>query len=367
MEKQEIYLEPGRRRYLFALDIPVSVSKVEAQISGNGVIVYNGRNDGRRLQYTAASIPSSVMPMYSADFSKRRYLALPVDYIPKLEEEVEKITEGLDISQKISAISNYLSSPNFEYSITEISNTPNALEHFLLVNKKGNCEFFASAMGVMLRMAGIPSRLVGGYKGGIYNEAGGYYAVFEESAHVWVELWDEESVSWVRYDPTPYSLSDGSGLNYGFWEAYLDLLDYQWTKFVLNYNIEIQSDVMSSVRNIISNPGALDFGETLALDHLPLAAGLFVAIILGVYFIRKAMKENMGEALPRKFISIMKRKGYDKHKSEGLREFSSRLPERERIKAMAFVERFEAFYYKEKEFDETTVGILKESLKSLSK
>ncbi|MCL1941582.1 MAG: DUF3488 and transglutaminase-like domain-containing protein [Synergistaceae bacterium] len=364
--RQEVYLEPGRRRYLFAMDTPVSVSNVQAQINANGIIIYNGINDGRRLQYSAVSVSSAAMRMDSTNFNKRRYLALPPDFIPRLKFEVERITEGLGHAQKISAILNYLSPPNYEYALTDMPNTPNALEHFLFVSKKGNCEFFASAMGVMLRMAGIPARLVGGYKGGMYNDAGGYYAVFEEYAHVWVESWDEERFSWMRHDPTPYSPFDGSDLeNYGFWEAYLDLLDYQWIKFVLNYNLELQGEVFSSVRNIINNPGSLDFSG-FAIERLPLAAGVIVAIILGLYFIRRTMKRNAGETLARKFISIMKRKGFDKHKSEGLREFSSRLPEREKIKAMAFVERFEVFYYKEKEFDKAAVGILKERLKRIA-
>jgi transglutaminase-like putative cysteine protease len=364
--KQEIYLEPGRRRYLFALDIPVSVLKVDAQISGNGVIVYNGRNDGRRLQYAAVSAPSNTLTIANANFRRRRYLELPPDFIPKLRDEVIRITEGLDQSEKITAILNYLSPPNYEYSLTEISDVPNALEHFMFVNKKGNCEFFASAMGVMLRMAGIPSRLVGGYKGGMYNEAGGYYAVFEESAHVWVELWDQKNTSWIRYDPTPYSDSVGWSLDdYGFFEAYLDLLDYQWTKFVLNYNLEIQVEVMQSIKEIISKPSISDFDEFF--EHLPLVFGVAVLIIALVYFAGKVTTKDKSKALVHNFIRIMKRKGFNKHKSEGLQEFSDRLPINERIKVMPFVERFEDYYYNEKEFDEKTVKFLKETLMTLKK
>jgi hypothetical protein len=63
----------------------------------------------------------------------------------------------------------------------------------------------------------------------------------------------------------------------------------------------------------------------------------------------------------------MKRKGFHKHKSEGFREFLSRLPERERIKALPFVECFEERYYNDKEFDKATIQTLKESLKLLNK
>ncbi|MCL2768134.1 MAG: DUF3488 and transglutaminase-like domain-containing protein, partial [Synergistaceae bacterium] len=362
--EQEIYIEPGRHRYLFALDTPVSVSRVEARVTENGVIIYDGRNDGRRFQYTAISMPPGVLRMDSANLRRSRYLSLPNYFIPELRDEVERITGGLDHFQKISAILNYLSEPNYEYSLTDLPTAPNALSHFIFVSKKGNCEFFASAMGVMLRMAGIPSRLVGGYRGGVYNDAGGYYSVYEESAHVWVELWDEVNTSWVRYDPTPYSIAFGSGSDvFGFWEAYLDLLDYQWSKFVMNYDLEIQRELIVSVRNIISNPGAYDYASFF--QHLPLILGITGLIIISIYFLRKIEKRNDGEALLHKFILAMKRKGFHKHRSEGLREFSNHLPENERIKAMPFIERFEEHYYKEKEFDKTAVKALKENLKNM--
>ena len=363
--RQEIFLEPGRRRYLFALDVPFAVSNVAAQVTGNGEIVYIGRNDGRRLQYTATSAISNAMRVENENFRRGRYLKLPADYIPELRREVERITGGLDNPQKISAILNYLSPPNYEYSLTEMSDTLNALEHFIFINKKGNCEYFASAMGVMLRMAGIPSRLVGGYRGGIYNDTGGYYSVLEENAHAWVELWDERSSSWVRYEPTPPSPLAGSGLEiYSFFEAYLDLLDYHWTKFVLNYNLEIQGEVVQSIKSIISNPRAIDFDSFF--EHLPLISGVIALVFITVYFLRRVMLRDMSKALLNNFIRIMSRKGYYIHKSEGLREFSNRLPEHESTKAMPFINRFEEHYYKDIEFDEMTVKTLKNNLKELN-
>ncbi|MCL2146598.1 MAG: DUF3488 and transglutaminase-like domain-containing protein [Synergistaceae bacterium] len=362
--KQEIYLEPGRRRYLFALDIPVMVNNVNAEISANGIIVYRGRNDGRRLQYSAVSSPANSLTISGSNFRRRRNLELPQGFIPRLWGEVARITEGLNQSEKISAILYYLSPPNFEYSLTDLSDDNDALEHFIFENKKGSCEFFASAMGVMLRMADIPSRLVGGYKGGMYNEAGGYYAVFEESAHVWVELWDQERSSWLRYDPTPPSnLVDWDMDDYGFFEAYLDLLDYHWTKFVLNYNLELQVEIMQAIKDIVRNPNISSFDEFF--KTLPIVFGVVVLIIIGAFIIWKVISEDKSKALVHSFVRIMKRKGFTKHKSEGLHEFSDRLPRHEQIKIMPFIECFEEYYYKEKEFDEVTVKLLKEKLRIL--
>ena len=365
MVKQEIYLEPGRHRYLFALDVPVEIVNANASLNANGVIFHRRQNANTRLQYSVVSAPANTIIVNSEDlFRRRSYLELPKNYIPRLRDETERITKGLNRSEKISAILNYLSPPNYEYSLTGLSDVDNALEHFLFVNKKGHCEFFASAMGVMLRMAGIPSRIVGGYKGGTYNEAGGYYSVFEASAHVWVEIWDPESTSWVRYDPTPYSPDGDWSLDYGFFEAFFDLMDYQWTKFVLNYDMGVQRDILQSMRNIITEIANLDVSSVY---FLIIFGVIVVAIILGIYFVYKIVTANKSRVLLHNFILIMKRKGFSKHKSEGLREFSARLPSHEKIKAMPFIERFEEYYYKEKEFDKLTVKFLKESLRTLKK
>ncbi|GEM_PF-2794994 len=78
------------------------------------------------------------------------------------------------------------------------------LDEFLFRRRAGHCELFASALAVMLRSRGIPSRLVGGFHGGAFRTFRGrrYIAVRESDAHAWVEAWFDD-VGWVRLDPTP--------------------------------------------------------------------------------------------------------------------------------------------------------------------
>ena len=75
------------------------------------------------------------------------------------------------------------------------------VDGFLFGKKRGYCEYFASSFAVLLRLAGVPARLVGGYYGGEYNELGGYYLVTQDDAHVWVEAL--AGGRWVRIDPEP--------------------------------------------------------------------------------------------------------------------------------------------------------------------
>ncbi len=75
------------------------------------------------------------------------------------------------------------------------------LEEFLFVSKRGHCEFFASAMAVMLRSIGIPSRVVNGYLAQSYNPVTGFYEVRAFDGHAWVEGY-VDGIGWMTFEPT---------------------------------------------------------------------------------------------------------------------------------------------------------------------
>ncbi len=78
------------------------------------------------------------------------------------------------------------------------------VEAFLFDAKVGNCELYASAYCLMLRAVGIPARIVQGYKGVDYNEAGDYHQVRALHAHAWVEAYMGSGEDrWLTLDPTP--------------------------------------------------------------------------------------------------------------------------------------------------------------------
>ena len=93
----------------------------------------------------------------------------------------------------------------------------------------GYCEHYASSFTVMMRMAGIPARVVTGYQGGWYNSIGDYLLVRQSDAHAWSEVWFPGS-GWTRVDPTaavsPARVSRGS---LGALSAPRYLLDYNWS------------------------------------------------------------------------------------------------------------------------------------------
>lgn len=119
---------------------------------------------------------------------------------------------------------NFLKRPDFKYTrdLGSIKRTPGTdpIVDFVLNHKSGHCEYFATALALMLRSQGIPCRIVTGYYGGDYNALGGFYLVKEKHAHVWVEAYlrpedcdqdmrdtgqASELGAWLRLDPTPGS------------------------------------------------------------------------------------------------------------------------------------------------------------------
>ena len=103
-----------------------------------------------------------------------------------------------------SAIEAYLRD-NFTYTLT--ARTPagrDPIDYFLFGSKQGYCEFFASAMGDMLRSLGIPTRLVNGFGPGQFDQASQSYVVRGEDAHTWVESYFP-TYGWIPFEPTPSS------------------------------------------------------------------------------------------------------------------------------------------------------------------
>lgn len=106
----------------------------------------------------------------------------------------------------IRAIEGYLQS-EFEYTL-DLSAAPSdqdATEWFLLDERKGHCEYFASAMVAMCRSVGIESRVVTGFVAVEFNPASGAYTVRRSNAHAWVEARIGAEGVWRRFDPTPPS------------------------------------------------------------------------------------------------------------------------------------------------------------------
>ncbi|ADJ48003.1 transglutaminaseTgpA domain-containing protein [Amycolatopsis mediterranei] len=126
------------------------------------------------------------------------------------------IAGGANDFDRASAIWRYFTAQNgFVYDTkTAPANDADALADFILNGKRGFCEQFASAMAVMLRVAGIPSRVAIGFTPGV--QVNDYLTITTQDAHAWVEAYFGDK-GWVTFDPTP--LSDGRGITPSYLQA----------------------------------------------------------------------------------------------------------------------------------------------------
>jgi transglutaminase-like putative cysteine protease len=126
----------------------------------------------------------------------------------RIKALADQVTAGLtDNYDRAAAIESYLRA-NYVYTLAPPAPKDAAtdqLQNFLFDSKLGYCEYFATAMGDMLRAEGIPSRLVNGFGPGSYDSKLKQYVVKESDSHTWVEAYFP-SYGWIPFEPTP----DGS-------------------------------------------------------------------------------------------------------------------------------------------------------------
>ncbi len=115
------------------------------------------------------------------------------------------------------------------------------LEDFLFRKRKGHCELFASAASILLRLAGVPTRVVLGFR--VVNEPfSGVLTVRQKEAHAWLEAWDSSS-GWNVLDPTPVTFVAGESKMFDWAGQYRDVLSAYWQKYVLSFRTTAQEEV----------------------------------------------------------------------------------------------------------------------------
>lgn len=245
---QVIYPEPSSVRTLIMLDRPVSLSLQRAARSPDGVIELSGPV-GRRMAYSAESQTDGIIALRTTP-NRLFYLQLPEQIPPRIAALAATIRRGgKDDRARVELLTTYFRNGNYRYATRDLVTGERAIEQFIFERKQGNCEFFASSFALLLRAAGVPCRLVGGFLGGEYNELGGYYLVTEDRAHVWVEAYIEGN-GWVRIDPSSFASNAGEVWTMpktpGFRKRMTLLLDsfnYLWNRSVISYDFEQQMNI----------------------------------------------------------------------------------------------------------------------------
>ncbi len=253
--RQDILLEPLDVLVLFGItgaemikgDFPV----VQMDAMGNLYLPYAPAG---RFQYTVYSSPGRMMReerigtsfQYPASITGA-FLQLP-PMSPRVSDLAQEVAGWVRTPyEKVLAIEQHLRQ-HYQYSLDVGPAQPiNPVEEFLFTRKTGYCEHYATAMVVMLRTLGIPSRLVTGYLPGEWNEYGGYYTVRQRDAHAWVEVYFPRS-GWMTFDPTPNVAASPADPVWNRVGSVFDSLQLKWDRVVIRYNFQDQLAVAHGIR-----------------------------------------------------------------------------------------------------------------------
>src|SRR5438477_5434193 len=177
----------------------------------------------------------------------QNYLQLPA-LDPRIAQLAKQITAAsANKYDKTAAVETYLRT-RFGYTL-QLPTTPqlDPLANFLFERKQGHCEYFASAMAVMLRTLRIPARVATGFRGGEFNDVSSQYVVRASDAHAWVEVYFS-GYGWVEFDPTPA----GSALVPTGWDRamlYMDAMASFWREWIVNYDLGHQQTLALAARD----------------------------------------------------------------------------------------------------------------------
>lgn len=126
------------------------------------------------------------------------------------------------------------------------------VESFLLGERPGHCELFASAAVLLMRVRGVPARYVTGFRGGEWNGVGGYVAVRDDRAHAWAEAYLSDK-GWIRVDATPPGPSPPRA---GHLSEVMDALDYFWNRWVVGYDLGRQLELARRAGRHLAAPAS---------------------------------------------------------------------------------------------------------------
>ena len=254
--RQDILLEALDTTVLFAAPFAESLSGEFLGVQVDSMTgLHLPYSSTSRIRYSVVSREHRILPSEQSSAAleypaaiRDRYLQVPT-HSDRIAELAYSVTRGAASPyEKATAVLQHLLS-NYAYSL-EVGTTSSGqpIDEFLFSRKTGYCEHYATAMVLMLRSIGIPSRLVTGFLATEWNEFGNYYTVRQRDAHAWVEMYYPQS-GWITMDPTP---SNPLALAPSVWVAFqrfAESLRLHWDRVFIRYSGRDQLAIIHSLRD----------------------------------------------------------------------------------------------------------------------
>lgn len=379
--RQSIYLEPMESRVLFGLSRlhAIELDGADLRLPGRhrGVQIDDERDvhyeqsDEIAFRYDALSGPEGISPALLDQplaahraavqaAGGARYLQLPDGLNPRIGAlGVQVVGDAATVGEAIERTIEYLQR-EYAYTLSLTRDERLApLDDFLFEQRQGHCEYFSTAMVVLLRTQGIAARSVNGFLGGTWNSFGGYLAVSQGDAHSWVEVYLPEHLCaangrcgwqprWLTRDPTPPAA--GPPREASRWNQvlqYADALRMRWYKYVIEYDLQQQMGALVAIRDLWRSLRGDSDGERLGRETRATArrvlsgalAVLVLAGLIGVVWRRRSVGRALegraadpsavaAAALYGELLRIYGRRGYGRPPAMTAREFADTLRRR---------------------------------------
>ena len=339
--QQRLTLPPSGARWMFALDRPVEA--VPNAMLARGDYLWSKEPIRRSRRYDVTSSESSENEMTAGQ--RAEALDFPTSISPAVHDLVNSWTaQNHDPHAVINSALQFFRTQRFSYSLTP--GEYDDLDEFLFRRRAGFCGHYAASFATLMRVAGIPSRVVVGYLGGEYNDLGHFFLVRQSDAHAWCEVWLAEN-GWTRVDPTSAvapgrvsldltsfletSVASGQmGTRRNSLIAHLlrsaiftnvrfmwETLSYEWDTQILAFDSDVQDVLLTSI-------GIASRGPLFLIMEILLVAIALLAIYFAWMRLRTRSRGDQVKILYEYFCRKTARLGVPRDPYEGPLDFAQR-------------------------------------------
>ena len=376
-----ITLEPYNNFWLFALDQPGIIPdhallSTEMQLLARKPVNHLTRYE--LTSYLDYSLP------WVARLSRERYLQIPPDSAPRARKYMQALMQQYpDKAGVVNAVLNRFRNGQYYYTRQPPPLLGDPTDAFLFDTKRGYCEHYASSFTVLMRLAGIPARVVTGYQGGEMNPLSNYMIVRQSDAHAWSEIYLKDK-GWLRVDPTAVipagnieNTSDLDRLHSELFDyRYLsrknwftasakqfqyawDMVNNRWNQWVIGYSNQNQKSLFNAIGipEITWRGLSYVLFATLTVFTLLIAADIFQA---------QRIRKDAIEKIYQQFLRKLRSMHIEKSPFEGALNFSLRVAQRfpnQTIELMDIARLYNQIRYGDSSPD--TVDDLRQAVKSI--
>ncbi len=339
----EILLQPTMSDWLFALDTAVPASSTVAITSNYRLVAPDPVMSVYRYEVT--SYPALPMDPELSNRGRAWELRLPDQGNPRVRAFARQLFDASgSVGAFADAVLQHIRNEPYSYTLQpERVTGRDSIDDFWFETREGFCTHFAGAFVFLMRAAGVPARMVGGYQGGEVNTITGHLMVRQYDAHAWTEIWIDGS-GWQRVDPTSavapgriemgieaaLSASDRAVLSaftnarLGDWAVLADLLqwtdsfEHRWNLWVIGYDAGIQKNVLTDLLGEVT-PTRIGFAMLVA-------GGLSLGVVaFTLFWRRRPVKRHPVERAFARFSDNVAEYGYKRRPDESPSAFLSRV------------------------------------------